>query len=214
MTGAHLAVYETVEESDAVGAALAASTGRWIGLGDEESEGEWVWLTGAPLGAADWSGNEPNGGPGENCVDQDEAGDWGDFDCSGGDFVDGFFCEDDGWLIGPDGHAYRYLFQAAGWTPARDACAQLGGHLVTIGSAAENEQVSSRVQGEVFIGGNDLASGDSFEWVTGEPFGFEAWAAGAPNDPDGTEDCVTLDQTGTWDDDRCEDPRAFVCEVE
>ena len=214
MTGAHLAVYESLEESGAVGTALAAPSGRWIGLSDQGTEGEWVWLTGAALDQAPWSASEPNGGQAENCVDQDESGGWGDFACGGGGLVDGFLCEDDGWLIGPDGHAYRYLFQEAVWTIARDACAQLGGHLVTIGSAAENTLVSSRVRREVFLGASDLAVSDEFSWVDGEPFAFEAWGGNAPNDPDGTEDCVTLDETGTWDDDACDVPRAYVCEVE
>ena len=42
----------------------------WIGLGDEETEGRWVWVNDeiADDDDIDWYPSEPDGGSSENCV--------------------------------------------------------------------------------------------------------------------------------------------------
>jgi hypothetical protein len=41
----------------------------FIGLSDEEDEGDWQWTDGSRPGFLPWIGGEPNGGDGENCVE-------------------------------------------------------------------------------------------------------------------------------------------------
>lgn len=70
----------------------------WIGLGDRETEGEYVWADGSPLGSyANWIDGQPDNGADfaedEDCVElsQDEDGAWNDVDCAL-DYL-GFICE-------------------------------------------------------------------------------------------------------------------------
>jgi hypothetical protein len=86
------------------------------------------------------------------------------------------------------------------------------GHLVTIGSAAENMFVYQKVQGHyIWIGltdsekrgakeaGNDRIGG--WRWVTGEPYTFQAWRSTEPNEWAATgEDGVAMESSGPWAD--------------
>jgi hypothetical protein len=113
------------------------------------------------------------------------------------------------------GHCLVRVDQVVTWTQARTACQSLGGHLVSINAAAENDAVAALVGGAVvWIGANDRDDEDSWAWAdTGEPFAFMQWKNGEPND-DGTEDCATLDggAAGRWGDTECGGDRPYVCE--
>lgn len=70
----------------------------WIGLGDADDEGTYVWEDGSPLGTyRNWADNQPdNGGSGgvdEDCVEMGQytEGKWNDQDCSL-EYL-GFICE-------------------------------------------------------------------------------------------------------------------------
>ncbi|XP_059143615.1 pro-epidermal growth factor-like isoform X2 [Physella acuta] len=52
----------------------------WIGLTDEQQEGEWKWLDGAPYTFTLWGYGEPGGGLSENCALLRYA-DWVDTSC-------------------------------------------------------------------------------------------------------------------------------------
>ena len=69
----------------------ADDCGAWIAVSDEASEGNWVCTAdGSPQTYQPWSaiGNEPNGGPGENCVNMwgpnsgRNDGAWNDYGCT------------------------------------------------------------------------------------------------------------------------------------
>lgn len=91
------------------------------------------------------------------------------------------------------------------------------GHLVTIHSAGENTFVSSRAPGDAWIGLSDSDQVSSLDgtaiggteagtdpnggwrWVTGEPFTYQAFGGGEPNDVGG-EDAVHKRGDGLWND--------------
>lgn len=116
-----------------------------------------------------------------------------------------------------------------GWIAARNACEDLDppAHLVTLTSADENT-LAAEMAGmtNAWMGAHDLvdqgAEEGEFEWITGEPMEFTAWAEGEPNNggPDGAdEDCVILTVTDpsrpdSWDDRRCGTTQAYLCERE
>jgi len=51
----------------------------WIGLTDEASEGDFVWITGEPLSYTNWSSGEPNDSDGnEDYVEIFASGAWND----------------------------------------------------------------------------------------------------------------------------------------
>ena len=110
-----------------------------------------------------------------------------------------------GAVVWPNnGHAYVVVVQPLTWDQARDASTKAGGHLVTIGSSAENDFVYSLVatndavwqlsQGKhlgPWLGGyqrlDATGPADGWEWVTGEPFSYTSWEPGQPNDANGNE---------------------------
>ena len=75
------------------------------------------------------------------------------------------------------------------WSVARSRATDLGGQLVTVASAAENQfvtKLAARYDVLEDTGAVPLAGSDSFEegdwnWETGEPLGFSAWRQGEPN---------------------------------
>jgi cysteine-rich repeat protein len=64
--------------------------GLWMGLGDAETEGTFVWTDGSPLLFTNWMPGNP-GNSGEDCVEYYLPSDvWNDISCSW--LVDGFLC--------------------------------------------------------------------------------------------------------------------------
>ena len=40
----------------------------WIGLSDQEQEGNFRWTDGSPVGTVKWMTHEPDGNGGEDCI--------------------------------------------------------------------------------------------------------------------------------------------------
>ena len=95
------------------------------------------------------------------------------------------------------GHRYQRLGGTRAWHDARDACRSKRAHLVTIGSAEENDFVEKTFgQGHtVWLGATDEDHEGDFRWVTGETMTFRAFAAGEPNNFEAKEHYLHL---GTW----------------
>ncbi len=105
--GGRLVVLETAEENTRVGELVDQWHGGsfWIGLGDQMTEGEFVWIDGQSLDYSSWAENEPNDyGNGEDCAESNwrGIGVWNDGRCGGRkpfvcEFVDGVPpCRNDG----------------------------------------------------------------------------------------------------------------------
>ena len=90
--------------------------------------------------------------------------------------------------------------------------------MVAIGSEEENlfiyESIVDYGGGRWFIGLNDRDQEDDYVWTNGEPFSYNAWADGEPNNS-GNEDCVELNRFGdeTWNDIDCDQSLRFICEA-
>jgi cysteine-rich repeat protein len=107
---------------------------------------------------------------------------------------------------------------------AQAACVAIGGYLATIASAGEDGYVHA-VQNPAqtpWLGATDDANDtdDVFVWVTGEPWGYRAFAPGEPDDnaaTGGDGECVAIaDTTGAWGDTACDGAATIgrICEVE
>jgi hypothetical protein len=94
-------------------------------------------------------------------------------------------------LTGPitnpaNGHDY-FLLEQDTWTNSEAEAVALGGHLVTINDAAENQFVFDTfstfggVERNLWIGFNDVAVEGSFEWTSGETPGYTDWDPVEPN---------------------------------
>ena len=122
--------------------------------------------------------------------------------------------EADSVLDPSSGHCY---FVAPGtshaWSTASTQCTDVGAHLVTIGSDAEQRLVApfaaARSQ---WIGLSSDGSG-TFTWVDGAPLSYAAWDNGEP--AFSTSRCVTLSATaGAWATSRCSSVATALCERE
>ena len=129
------------------------------------------------------------------------------------------------------GHCYFWVNVPVDRLEATLRCEQAGAELATISSSAENDivgQVAPNVQPDPdvassfdsWIGANDITVEGTFVWDGGEPFNFDAFRDGEPNnnnidDPDG-EDCVVFEgDSNLWDDRSCNlGVFRFICERE
>ncbi len=109
---------------------------------------------------------------------------------------------------------YEVVKEDISWEEANSACIAKGGHLATITSQEEMNQLIAMCEGQdinyCWIGGyTSLRNDDAFgHWVTGEPFTFTAWYPGEPsrNDEDGTAEFYLMlwkvEDEWSWNDQR------------
>lgn len=110
-----------------------------------------------------------------------------------------------------DTRVYLFCADDERWTNARDRCRGFSYDLVTLEDSTENAMVASWLGPNIWIGYNDRGTEGSFEWSSGTPRGFTAWADRQPDDFF-DEDCVEMRSDGRWNDEDCGRDRAFVCE--
>jgi cysteine-rich repeat protein len=128
-----------------------------------------------------------------------------------------------------DHHCYAG-YDEAPFERAQAECEQLGAHLVTIGSAAENDLVSGLVDASKFIGAFEdveltSEAAAEYQWITGEALSYENWDGQQPdragercttntNNTRCFEHCAIMQGDGTWADQRCDVADGYVCEWE
>jgi len=126
-------------------------------------------------------------------------------------------------LANPEnGHFYEFV-EAPGisWSNARDAAAAksylgLGGYLTTVTSETENSFITTKLEGEGWLGASDAEEEGEWRWATGPEAGQQFWQGGPggsstnslynnwvagvePNDDEG-EDYGHFISDGTWND--------------
>lgn len=90
------------------------------------------------------------------------------------------------------GHAYKYFPEQLPWREAKARCASLGGHLVTLESAAENSFVAKLIErqggNDCWIGMTDEIEEGRWRWVNGQPvLVWTNWHSNNPNNKGGVE---------------------------
>ncbi len=127
------------------------------------------------------------------------------------------------------GHRYQVYGEAMPWFAAQKYCDLLGGHLVTIGSQAEQRLVGKLARTldrgrRIWVGMARSSPRAPWRWVTGEPVGYKLWSRGMP-DPTRKDwsrvrpskrspapNVVRLSYAGKWVDSDGQERRGFVCE--
>ncbi|MFC0166701.1 C-type lectin domain-containing protein [Pseudoduganella danionis] len=100
------------------------------------------------------------------------------------------------------GHHY-VQFEASNWTDAEAAAIALGGHLVAVNSAAENNFLISTFgsANALWLGLQRTGPGaGDFAWSNGDAVTYTNWAGGEPNNAGGYENYVHTYTSGTWND--------------
>ncbi len=98
----------------------------------------------------------------------------------------------------------RYYKKTGGDVQYQDAynfAQSIGGHLVTINSAEENNFLKNVTSGSVWLGLTDANSEGNFSWNTGESVTYTNWNTGEPNDwGHYGEDYTQFYSNGLWND--------------
>jgi len=186
-------------------------TGNWsdpnspcylIGLTDRELEGVWKWSNGEEASYINWipDGITPNGGRNENYVHlgRVQGGYWNDDEDIdprnlGGISEIPFIRRGDSAYV---------IVQGPTWEEAEANAVKLGGHLVTINDAAENEWISNQNWKEngksIWIGASDKEQEGVWKWSDGSNFDFANWGNSAPNGGVADEDYAQIPFGGEW----------------
>ncbi|MBK8974391.1 MAG: hypothetical protein IPM29_00545 [Planctomycetes bacterium] len=195
--GGHLATIRSPTEQNWL-VAIFGTGDTWIGLNDEQVERTFVWTSGEPVAYTNWAPGQPNNsGSGEDhtILWSQAGGRWDDTD--GSRVLPGLV-----ELVAhpSNGHIYTST-PTSSWEEAELTAVQLGGHLATVRSQAEQDRLTQRFGQRKWIGLNDAAVEGSWRWSSGEPVAFTAWRAGDP-DNDRNEDYAYIGAgpNGEWDD--------------
>ena len=101
-----------------------------------------------------------------------------------------------------NGHTYEYYNQAFTWDEAYKFCEKKGGHLVTINSQEENDflvELTKNRSANLWAGGK-TTDNEKWFWITGEPFDYQNWNVGEPNNLENIQDTLQIYTSGKWDD--------------
>lgn len=210
----------------------------WIGLSDENDEGQWFWLDGSPVVYVNWAPGEPNNHQSmEDCVEMSFTGaGWNDASCFKA--TTSYICErprdfvvetppppvlpdcpsNREWRSGPPYCYYASSPTGEGlnsWQGAENWCRSQGGHLASITSSNEAQIIRGVVDTAVasyWIGLSQTSTG-VYQWVDGQPYGYVNWKEGQPNNQNGEESCVQIDTTtgNKWQDRNCGIGFPFIC---
>jgi Lectin C-type domain len=203
----HLATITSQDEQDFIASLIRDSmivdekNSVWIGLNDFRGEGPFEWITGEPFEYMNWDYLEPNNAnKSEDCVQMFYA--WNDVGCDARSipYIVEFDCETSKEFAG---HTYQIIGAENDWNSANDDARSrtecgVQGHLVAIGSQAEQDFVASLYQNifalaqGAWIGLTDFQVEGMFQWVTGEPVTFDGWLSQQPDEFNRTEDCMAL----------------------
>ena len=127
-----------------------------------------------------------------------------------------------------NGHTYQLFFDKCTWKQAKVRCEDMGGHLVTITTSAEQKFVYKQImkhKGNAFwIGYTDEGHEGNWRWVTGENGKYTNWGKGEPNNGGGSgqhyANMYTTHVTwssssvdpGQWDDTTSSATSCYICE--
>ncbi len=119
-----------------------------------------------------------------------------------------------------NGNTYELYLNRLTWEHAKAKCEELGGHLATVTSTAE-QQVLSALGSDyyVYIGGYE--QNGNWRWVTDEAMSYTQWGPAQPDNNTGwvdytPEDYIAMSANGVWNDAANINyyVNGFICEYE
>jgi fibronectin type III domain protein/lectin-like protein len=100
------------------------------------------------------------------------------------------------------GHYYKWVSGTTTWANAKTGAQNLGGYLVSVTSAAEQQWLQANVipAGQTScLGGTDETTEGTWVWLSGEAWSYTYWNSGEPNNS-GNEDYLAWNSNTTWND--------------
>lgn len=118
-----------------------------------------------------------------------------------------------------NGHSYYFYNIPVTWYEAEIISKHLGGHLVSITSADENNFAKSLAgDSSCWIGATDSESEGRWKWTSGEAFTYSNWRSGEPNNDQGDEGAENFTHIAgdgsDWNDAPGNVCYPFICEID
>lgn len=235
--GGHLATVTSVGEQQMIENLITGGTKAFYHIGgtDEVTEGAFKWVTGETFSYTNWDTGQPNNYDGVQDYmmvynQTSNFGKWNDIASRHQDnmSVFGFICEIEpvGTPVASiiyNGSKYSLYDNNMTWKDAKAMCETLGGHLVTITSAGEqqaiNQLLANGKKSFYTTGASDDVTEGAFKWVTGESFSYTNWGSSQPDNWAGIEDYSMLYNSsslvGKWNDvaNKHDQAYGFICEI-
>lgn len=100
-------------------------------------------------------------------------------------------------------HEYEVVQGIRTWTDADAYCQSQGGHLATVNSPEEYDQIVAKANETgcvvLWLGASRRDGNSDFQLVIDEPDSYYAWAQGEPNNEGGAENCLGMMKVkGEW----------------
>jgi hypothetical protein len=179
----------------------------WVGANDLLNEGKFTWSSNKKFRFSNFAKGQ-KGGAGKDCVAMKRSnGQWTEEKC---EEKNEFVCE----RVASEA-TFKYVSNAKlNWPDAQKACRTWGGHLASIRSSAEQDQIKSIVhtKSPVWIGANDLLQEGKWMWTDGTLLSYKNWHKNEPNNYGGREDCGALWNGMKWNDWFCSSKAYYICE--
>ena len=189
----------------------------WIGLTDEDIEGDYRWVTGEPYSYSSWAVNQPDDyNDNEDYIESYAPTEkWNDIDYNY--TINGYVIEYTPYIQNPEnGHYYRFMEDTSkSWWGAEYAAQSYSykgnqGYLATIHSQQENDFVKSLIEDHdtVWLGGHDITTNSYYQWVKVdpsnnrvEPFNYTNWQVNQPDNYGNQEFYLSMyGHSGEWND--------------
>lgn len=106
---------------------------------------------------------------------------------------------------------YIYMDDRRSWYEAEESCEEWGGHLASVVNYPENKFLRDLVEGQAWIGVNDVAKENRFVWTDSTAYGFTNWKHGQPDNGENNENCAVMAKNGEWSDILCSLRRPYLC---
>ena len=122
--------------------------------------------------------------------------------------------EEEGWqeeVSFWEGAKYKLYTERKTWVDAEATCQEEGGHLASVLSDEEQEEVRAAKIGvsHIWIGATDSREEGVWRWADGSPWGYQNWIEGAGKSRKGWN-CVFI--VGNWSHSPCTDTFPFLCQ--
>ena len=122
--------------------------------------------------------------------------------------------EADACVIHPSsGHTYAAFLGPLTWDAAGGACQEMGWYLATDRSEVESVLIQGLLAEPMWLGASDEAIEDDWRWSTGESWSYTHWRSGEPNGESSANCLLANWQNQAWNDEDCQLPWAYVCEI-
>ena len=115
---------------------------------------------------------------------------------------------------------YEFYEGNTSWTKAKEYAESIGGYLMTVTSESEQNLIQSYYNNnndaKLWLGATNPEDGGAWTWVSGEPFDYDHWGTGEPNNTNGIEHYLGTSTDCWWNDWDCETPTitGFIVEFE